>query len=858
MQNFFLGIVEITLGMSLLLPLMLLVLRLIGGKFTAKCRYILWTLVLVRLALPFSFGILPALIEVPVEPEPVPQIQETVQMPSIEYTPVITNSAPVQSQEPVQIPTLPAETPVIPEPAPVSITWEDISVYIPYLYLIGAAVFLVWNLLSYGIYTGRILRSAKSATSDTQEIYEALCRKKELHRPPVLLISPEVNSPAAFGLLQKRIVLPGIPFTENGLAGTLSHEVTHCKRGDLWIKAIALLARFFHWFNPLVHLAAFQCEMEMELSCDEAVLAGCSDETRAAYGEVMLDIIRRCRRNRGALTTHFNPKKNAVKARLQNILYGSGKRRGTVLIVLCLILCLIAGTIVACRVEGENASDDNRPGENDKTAENAKADTIFESELLKPKIGQFSRYLPEKNQFEFDYKKENDDTLYHRYGVVKDGVPTVVTPEVESTDSSETSPVRVTSAIYRCDDVYRTDSTPTHGESTITFSRGLGEFELYDCEVILCDDGCDPDSVIARAFWGYAGVWPLELIAEYEDTWNYPTRLYLCRAPEESLENMRGTEEQITAYGNRRAYLYLMTLPENLYAYICVQPQNVTAPMPENEQAVVDSLISSVQINLQIPEYEGFELVDFPYTDRVFPRPTHWETEQLGEVWMVSNTIPVFAYQLFEWKAHTENGETGLVWELCVYTHESYAEMSKEFSDTNYLIGTDEEYVYVLCLPTDVQYIENDPVSQAQYQQLQTESQTVLENFMSVNGITPNLTCPASVVYTPAAEEPIHTAVDPAAFCQTFLDTVVAPYADYIVATEYLDLDGNGITELILYDWGASANCGIEISTIENGEVRSFSTGTEDMVNFWQELDGSYGVKYHRDNTASRLEELEP
>ena len=41
MQSFFLEIAEISLGMSLLIPLMLLVLRFIGRKFTEKCRYIL-------------------------------------------------------------------------------------------------------------------------------------------------------------------------------------------------------------------------------------------------------------------------------------------------------------------------------------------------------------------------------------------------------------------------------------------------------------------------------------------------------------------------------------------------------------------------------------------------------------------------------------------------------------------------------------------------------------------------------------------------------------------------------------------------------------------------------------------------
>ena len=41
MQEFLLNIAEITAGMSLLILVMLIGLKIIGGKFTAKCRYIL-------------------------------------------------------------------------------------------------------------------------------------------------------------------------------------------------------------------------------------------------------------------------------------------------------------------------------------------------------------------------------------------------------------------------------------------------------------------------------------------------------------------------------------------------------------------------------------------------------------------------------------------------------------------------------------------------------------------------------------------------------------------------------------------------------------------------------------------------
>ncbi len=596
MREFLLGIVEITLGMSLLILLMLVILKLIGGKFTAKCRYVLWTLVLVRLAVPVSFGLLPALIEVPVEREPEP-VQIQMQVPTVEYTPVPQNPVVVQPQEQVQTPKPHTETPMFTEPEPEPVTWKDVQEYIPYIYLAGVMVFLLWNLLSYLIYTAKILRSARQADENTIEIYEAVCRKKELHRPPILLVSHDVNSPAAFGLLRRRIVLPDIVFTENGLAGTLAHEVTHCKRGDLWIKAICLLARSFHWFNPLSHLAAFRCEMEMELSCDESVLAGCDENTRAAYGEVMLDIIRRCRRNRGALTTHFNPKKNAVKAGFTNILYGSGKKRGLWLIGVCLVLCLIAGAIVACRVEAEPEEEDiptlktaplpdgvmirtpvlygpyeqemlsdllteeipeteiteilqdeelcgvrvilyldenelfcaayekdgtlfrfiNTGGVKPVSFEAAEFSGIleedgfsvswawshlfryyftvengtpvlflsapdsvteadydqdgvtevicqtyysvriydikdgelkivgFDGNVVTMKPGEFFRYLPEKNWFEFDYKKDGDDTLYHRYGVVEDGVLTLVTPDIEAEDTVSSSLVNILS-----------------------------------------------------------------------------------------------------------------------------------------------------------------------------------------------------------------------------------------------------------------------------------------------------------------------------------------------------------------------------------------------------------------------------
>ncbi len=388
MINLILGVFEITIGMSLFIVLLLLGLKLFGGKFTAKCRYIIWALIMLRLAIPFSFGLLPTLIEIPIETELV-QTEDisnalsentnsiTTSQPSdpgnIVVNPTVPSVPNVNPVNPGDTPTLPADQTesVIPSepstetPAEQPISLKQILDITGIVYLTGAAIFLVWRLVSYVIYTRKILRSAKAVDDRTRQIFSTICKKYGIKKQPTLLVASEIHSPAAFGIFRRRIVLPDIVFTDNGLVGTLAHEVTHCKRGDLYMKLVELIACSLNWFNPLVHIAAFQCEMEMELSCDEKVLSGSNKAARAAYANVMLDIIHRCRRNRGALTTHFNPKKSAVTARFKNILYGSGNRRGRILIGVCLVLCVLASTFVACQ-----------------TGDKVKENSIVEEQLL--------------------------------------------------------------------------------------------------------------------------------------------------------------------------------------------------------------------------------------------------------------------------------------------------------------------------------------------------------------------------------------------------------------------------------------------------------------------------------------------
>ena len=191
--------------------------------------------------------------------------------------------------------------------------------------------------------------------------------------------------------------------------------------------------------------------------------------------------------------------------------------------------------------------------------------------------------------------------------------------------------------------------------------------------------------------------------------------------------------------------------------------------------------------------------------------------------------IPLF--RLYEKRAYESapQDEQGYVWNLCAMrtdrferTYGADAVFSEILGIADYVIGSDDEYVYLLTLPSDVRWLEIDPVSYRQYKALQSDSQGVLTRFLKDNGIHINEVCPASSVFSPpargdAASTTGYTAYDAllaeisdlrrsgASEAQTAFSHDLLSANDYYQTPGWLlrDLDGDGIPELLLgADWG--------------------------------------------------------
>lgn len=102
-----------------------------------------------------------------------------------------------------------------------------------------------------------------------------------------IYVSDNINTPFVFGIIKPRIYIPSS--LENDVATyVVEHEKAHLKRGDNIWKLIAYILLSIHWFNPLVWISFELFERDIELACDECVIAKMDIAGRKAYANALL------------------------------------------------------------------------------------------------------------------------------------------------------------------------------------------------------------------------------------------------------------------------------------------------------------------------------------------------------------------------------------------------------------------------------------------------------------------------------------------------------------------------------------------------------------------------------------------
>lgn len=306
-------IIELSLTGSITILIILLV-RALAIKFPKKFSYLLWSVALFRLLVPFSvmsrWSLLGGLgwstkrmAESSFGAGIISTTNQTVLSP-------IVNGVVKPLSSTLTVTNLAQNN--------LTLNYEGVLLTI---WLIGVVVLLGFNLSKgYRLYNG-----VKQAVYLGDDVYQ----------------SSHFSSPFVIGILNPKIILPATLSDEERYY-ILAHEKVHVRRFDPLWRSLACITLTLHWFNPLVWLGFNLAMRDMEMSCDESVIQQYGHTIKKAYSSSML------RFAVGQPVYPFSPVafgEGDTKQRVKNVLRFK-KTKSWVGIVATLALIVLAVTLI--------------------------------------------------------------------------------------------------------------------------------------------------------------------------------------------------------------------------------------------------------------------------------------------------------------------------------------------------------------------------------------------------------------------------------------------------------------------------------------------------------------------------------
>ncbi|MBR0156769.1 MAG: hypothetical protein IJM20_04550 [Clostridia bacterium] len=295
----------------------------------------------------------PAPTAIPVPPtvlpiEPLPMASATADPSLITANPAPITSAPILAapitSAPVTLnPVAGAVTNEVTNTATPASPLQVAMTVLTVLWLAGIAALIIYAIVDYI----RLRKNVATATklAGENKVFE----------------SENIRSPFILGFIRPRIYIPyGLSKRERQYV--LAHERTHLRRGDHIIKAFSFVLLALHWFNPLCWLAFFLMSRDMEMSCDETVLA--KNNIRKEYSTTLLSFAAGKRFSLpapGPIT--FG--ETAVKERIKNAM--KYKKPKLIVTIIAVMLCVVI--VAACATNPLGEKPDAEKDANTETAE---------------------------------------------------------------------------------------------------------------------------------------------------------------------------------------------------------------------------------------------------------------------------------------------------------------------------------------------------------------------------------------------------------------------------------------------------------------------------------------------------------
>lgn len=202
-------------------------------------------------------------------------------------------------------------------------TYTGIQMATVSVWLLVVCLLMARQLSEYLRTARRITRYTDTKMTNRQREFVAGLQEEYRVKRRIALYQGEAGEPAMTFGVYRPVIICGRETGSREAELLVRHEMVHIRRLDALWKILLQFATFLHWWNPLMWALYRELDRVCELSCDETVMRGKTEEEIREYLRLLIEEAReeaKPGRNLLKWKSGFGNNKRKIKERMDNLM----------------------------------------------------------------------------------------------------------------------------------------------------------------------------------------------------------------------------------------------------------------------------------------------------------------------------------------------------------------------------------------------------------------------------------------------------------------------------------------------------------------------------------------------------------
>lgn len=272
-----------------------------------------------------------------------------------------------------------------------------------YVWLFGCTFCLTFTVISHLTYV-KYLRLRSTHEDCRETLANFGCERL------TVLKSDAISSPQLIGIIKPTLFIPDIKISKDDLNNILRHECVHCKRFDIAVKWLCIIAKALHWFNPFIYLLIRKTNIECEISCDISALRNLDKKEVESYCETILSLITNRNTTISPALCMGDTKRN-LERRFKAIMEEKRKSKKIVVISAIVAAIIVLLSLTASAILGGMAKKEDFENKNPLSMKNDTADSAIASQANLDYTTMVLYKVPNSDDSIATFKAENSSDV---------------------------------------------------------------------------------------------------------------------------------------------------------------------------------------------------------------------------------------------------------------------------------------------------------------------------------------------------------------------------------------------------------------------------------------------------------------